>query len=876
LLDPAGILQVYPWHHFNSGEISRGHFPLWNPYTALGQPHLANIQTAVMFPYYWAWYAMGGGEEAYGVTLLVRLWLAGMFWFIFARKKICSLAGSLVVGAAYCCGGYSLWFMQLVDLNSQMLLPLLLLALPSLVLRPRLSTFTASAVLVCLAILGGHPEAAFITVFVAVLYAIAAFVVEREKTAGIIRATLVLAGAGITGLLLTTATTLPFINYLPRCWTMHGPGFGFFHLDPRAFFNLVVPGIHSIFTDMPREIPVRYINYGTIEMMRLPYSETGVPGNLPGAGIVVCGLALIAIVKARRLPWPVLFFAALLPILLGLTLGLPLFRQIALIPPFNMNSNFKFFFSEIHVCLAVLAGVGLDYLWHMVKKPKLKWYYIFPISLSFYLCIGMGDLYFDSYELFNEANIYENVFRESEIIALTFLINCMAIISIVSVLYGLRWISRGPRSLAIIPFIISLIFMKLLVYPLILLIEPPRGFNFYNEMRTYLKSGERFSSMDTYWPANLSMKYGLKDVRSSDALFYKPYIELINKVNDLSPQESLNYFYPSYFTRPSPEKLMSGSARELSVAYLVSDAAWLSDSIIEHVLYKGQSIYSEHQPFLKILSARSEPLEGSYLPYSFPGLFLHAPAMVSFTQPFNDKEGELSFIPYLPPIGKCDGTIFQVINKNQESHSLLYSHFLSPLKSSMSEKFDLYKPKIVRPDIKNGIIELSTLPGPKNNLNRDWSNFAILSWHQGRYKPPPSPIWGIKAPKGNTRVTPFIYEIPHLPWAHIEKNYMPLKAERISNSEVVISMPSSKGETLVVHEAWYPGWTVEIDGAPGVIEVPEDKVSWRVPIPEGAKKAVFRFVPWDFRVGLFVSITTLVVCLGAAVFKTRINTDGHR
>ena len=135
LVDPAGVLQVYPWIYYNSDQLERGHFPLWNHLTGLGQPHLANIQTALFYPLYWAWYAVGG-ESAYGWLMVFRLWLAAMLWFIFARKRTASFAGALVTGAAYGAGGYALWFSQLIDLNSQLLLSALMLAWTSLARMP--------------------------------------------------------------------------------------------------------------------------------------------------------------------------------------------------------------------------------------------------------------------------------------------------------------------------------------------------------------------------------------------------------------------------------------------------------------------------------------------------------------------------------------------------------------------------------------------------------------------------------------------------------------------------------------------------------------------------------------------------------------------
>ena len=147
---------------------------------------------------------------------------------------------------------------------------------------------------------------------------------------------------------------------------------------------------------------------------------------------------------------------------------------------------------------------------------------------------------------------------------------------------------------------------------------------------------------------------------------------------------------------------------------------------------------------------------------------------------------------------------------------------------------------------------------------------SALSWHPGGYEPPPDPVWSA-GPRG-----PFLYEVPHLPWAHVEGEEEALLVERAAGDEVAIDVSSACGKALVVHEAWYPGWSVEIEGKRAKIEIPKDKVSWRVPIPENAKKAVFRYMPYDFRIGLFVTLATalvcfLVICKNSGTLQNNIN-----
>ena len=57
---------------------------------------------------------------------------------------------------------------------------------------------------------------------------------------------------------------------------------------------------------------------------------------------------------------------------------------------------------------------------------------------------------------------------------------------------------------------------------------------------------------------------------------------------------------------------------------------------------------------------------------------------------------------------------------------------------------------------------------------------------------------------------------------------------------------------LVVSDAWYPGWTVAVDGLPG--EILKTNLAFRgVHLPAGAHVVEFRYDPPSFRAGLWIS-----------------------
>ncbi|MBM3978713.1 MAG: hypothetical protein FJ304_00230 [Planctomycetes bacterium] len=78
-------------------------------------------------------------------------------------------------------------------------------------------------------------------------------------------------------------------------------------------------------------------------------------------------------------------------------------------------------------------------------------------------------------------------------------------------------------------------------------------------------------------------------------------------------------------------------------------------------------------------------------------------------------------------------------------------------------------------------------------------------------------------------------------------------------NRVTVELDGSAG-WLVLSDVWFPGWTCHIDGA----EVPVERANHAfraVPVPAGAKVAVFTFAPRSYRAGWWVSAAALALVL---------------
>ncbi|HEV8073747.1 MAG TPA: hypothetical protein VGP21_06410, partial [Opitutaceae bacterium] len=65
--------------------ICAGELPLWNPYTALGRPFLADPEAAVFYPPNWIFIVLPEGSALF-FFLVFHFWLAGFFFLKLARR----------------------------------------------------------------------------------------------------------------------------------------------------------------------------------------------------------------------------------------------------------------------------------------------------------------------------------------------------------------------------------------------------------------------------------------------------------------------------------------------------------------------------------------------------------------------------------------------------------------------------------------------------------------------------------------------------------------------------------------------------------------------------------------------------------------------
>jgi|GEM_PF-1275770 len=510
LIEPSGLIQQRPWLDFNGQEFKQGFFPLWNPYTGFGEPHLANLQSAVFYPLNLVVYFFGS-KSGFELWLFLRLWLGGFFLYIFLRRLGLDIIPSLGGALVWPLGGYGLWFMQLVELNSQILLPLLLIACYELSRRIAWKNFLLVSVLGWLIILGGHPEAIFNSGLVSGLYFIFRIfkqgIPEREK----LRRIVIFSLAGIFSIYLSLVILVPFLNYFFRCWHLHYSGFGFFHLDIKTIGSLFLPGVKFIDRGSGG-ILIELLNGGLWQVYKAGYIKTIAPGLMPGIGIIGMALVFMGLIRLRSASWEFSFFTILLIGFLGLTYGIAPFRWIGFLPFFSSASNYKFYYSEIYLGFSILISLGLS--WFNLRSRKLSGLIFFIFLLS---------LFFQSFAVKPYLDFKIKGLAEKDWLK--------------------ELINKPDKQIYRVAFIDE---MPLLV-------------------------------------PNLGMLYQINDISSSDALFPKAYVQIMQNLNALEDENLVSYFYPKYYFRLLEKSL---SRNDLARLRDMAGVKWLVGKDLSNKLWQ--------------------------------------------------------------------------------------------------------------------------------------------------------------------------------------------------------------------------------------------------------------------------------------------------
>jgi len=101
----TSMLQFAPWRDLAFDLLRSGDIPLWNPYSGMGAPLLANYQSAILYPPHWLYFLVPAGWAG-AVQVLIHLLFAAWGMFALGRCLRMSSPARVVSAAAFSMSGY--------------------------------------------------------------------------------------------------------------------------------------------------------------------------------------------------------------------------------------------------------------------------------------------------------------------------------------------------------------------------------------------------------------------------------------------------------------------------------------------------------------------------------------------------------------------------------------------------------------------------------------------------------------------------------------------------------------------------------------------------------------------------------------------------
>ena len=327
------VLENYAWKEFIVASIQQRAVPLWNPNLFAGAPFLANGQHSAYYPFSIIFYVLPLAQ-AYGWFTVSQLFLAGAFLYVFCRVLGLGRLGSTFAAITYQLSGFyivSVVFSMIIAAAAW--LPLLL-ALIELIVQQR-SIFGRPATLpwaligalaLACQIMAGHIELTYYTLLIMALFAAwrlvasgewrvasGQWLVVRDQLKRLRRPVLALAVMIALGVGLAAIQILPLAEILPQNFREGSATFEqvlSWAYPPRHVLEMLMPNffgspaehaVVDVFTG--QTVPMGLNARGEINPQGAYSTMWGIKNYVEGGaylGILPLLLALVAIIGTLR------------------------------------------------------------------------------------------------------------------------------------------------------------------------------------------------------------------------------------------------------------------------------------------------------------------------------------------------------------------------------------------------------------------------------------------------------------------------------------------------------------------------------------------------------------------------------------------------
>lgn len=354
------VYAFFPWKVHTVRSLAQGRLPLWNPYINGGQSFIGNGQSAIFGPFSLLGYLFPL-YSSYVAIAVLRLFVAGIFTFLFAREIGLSKSGALLAVITFAFSGPMITWLGYPLSPVIVWLPAMLLTTERMLTRvSRLYTIT-TGLIIGAQFLGGHPETSFHVMLTWAVYTLYRLVsIEGWRPARILPLLMKAITAGAIGVLLAAVQLFPFVEAL-----FHSAALSAKKIEVSGKVSVLIVRLFCEWHDWPKAVTIFLPLYFGTDLdgsYWYPYGnyveQNAYTGVLPLALAIMVAFSNLSRRSSPRRSF-VRFFALMAIICIGVALRLPLLNVVNYLPLFSLAANGRLRLIYAFA-VALLAGLGLD------------------------------------------------------------------------------------------------------------------------------------------------------------------------------------------------------------------------------------------------------------------------------------------------------------------------------------------------------------------------------------------------------------------------------------------------------------------------------------------------------------------------------------
>jgi len=497
------VTQLYPWKHFTIEQLKKGELPWWNPYSFSGNPHIANIQSAVFSPFNLLFFMLPF-IDAWSLLILLQPLLAGFFMRLYLKElKISNQASFLGSITFMFCGFLVVWMPYGTLSMAIAFLPLALYAIEKSFKKLKIIPLLLLSSSIALSFFSGHFQTSLYLASYSLIYIIFKSLISKD-----LKKSLIVISFYLLGFLISLLQIIPA-------------------------FNLLQHSLRSELFSVAGAIPISYL----ITIVAPDYFGNPVTGNewvghyaewAGFIGMIPFSFALFALIKINKYT---LFFLTMGIVSLIFAVDSP-FQTILVdlklpILSTSIPSRIIVLFS---FSFAILAAFGLDNYKTIISKRKFKkpllilstllifcltiWslLFVFKILPPDKTTIAFRNFIIPTVTLFIFSSITLTIFKLKSQKIINIAIYLLIIVALFdSFRFAQKWIPFDPKDL---------------VFPDLPVISA---------MQKDIGNGRVFGSFGSY----IDTYYRLPSIEGYDPLFIQRYGEFISsaKNGEFTPAE---------------------------------------------------------------------------------------------------------------------------------------------------------------------------------------------------------------------------------------------------------------------------------------------------------------------------------------------------